>query len=201
MTEQATIDVKLTDADVAYVRANFFTLDELVAGRPESTDLVRDRIEKGLLPRASYVLADGSEWFPADYFALLDQSGSIDALPGRFAERIRAAGGTTEDVESAWAFYLSGGYAWCLLEPTPENMMRKAQLIESIERLLDDPQPAVAEWRAELRRSVWSLDAIERPFSPDFDRSDRWETAPTRDRFIELPRRRYPEVFALPGAD
>lgn len=46
-----------------------------------------------LLPRPSYVLDDGSEMFPADYFRLADDAGGPAALPEHFAERLRAAGG------------------------------------------------------------------------------------------------------------
>jgi hypothetical protein len=38
-------------------------------------------IDDDLLPRPSYVLDDGSEMFPADYFRLADDAGGPAALP------------------------------------------------------------------------------------------------------------------------
>jgi hypothetical protein len=58
----------LTRADVDYIRANYFTLEELCASRKESPDEVSPLIRAGRLPRPAYVLDDGREMFPADYF-------------------------------------------------------------------------------------------------------------------------------------
>jgi hypothetical protein len=41
---------------------------------------VRSWIDDGLLPRPSYVLDDGTEMFPRDYFRLADEAGGIEPL-------------------------------------------------------------------------------------------------------------------------
>jgi hypothetical protein len=51
-------------------------------------------------------------------------------------------------------------------------------------------------WREQLREQVDELDAIERDFSPDYDRGDRFAQLPSRDRLIIAARQRYPDVFA-----
>ena len=77
----------LTDADVEYIRANFVPLDELCATRGQSADRVRALIAAGSLPAASYVLEDGTEMVPAEYFELIDEAGGEGALRGLFARR------------------------------------------------------------------------------------------------------------------
>src|ERR671935_864746 len=91
----------LSEADVAYVRSNYFTLEELCGGRETGPDEVRELIASGTLPAPSYVLPDGTEMFPADYFVLVDQAGGPEALrrefdrrhPCRLRESGRARGG------------------------------------------------------------------------------------------------------------
>jgi hypothetical protein len=68
--------------------------------------------------------------------------------------------------------------------------------MESIGQLLDQPRPDDPAWRDELRDQVDELDALEREFSPDFDRSERFEQPPSRDRLIAAAHRRFPTVFA-----
>ena len=182
-------------ADVAYIKQNFFTLEELCAGRDESAPEVRTLIEAERIPRPAYTLDDGSEWFPAGYFDLLDRSGGVEHLHDEFTKRILAAGGTSADVESGWRSYMAGGFFWCLLDASPENMMLKERCSTAIEALLEDPHPHDAAWRAQLRREVWTLDSIERQFAPFYDRSGRLGAAPSRDRLIEQPRRLYRDVF------
>jgi len=186
-------------ADVAYVKENFFALEELCAGRSESPVDVRVLIEAERLPRPAYTLDDGSEWFPAGYFDLLDRSGGLQQQRDAFRTRILAAGGTSEDDESGWLSYLAGEFFWCLLDASPENMMVKERSCTAIESLLADPHPDQAAWQARLRREVWILDSIERPFAPYYDRGGRLGAAPSRDRLIEEPRRLHPEVFEAPS--
>jgi len=62
------------------------------------------------------------------------------------------------------------------------------------------PRPRNAEWRQELREQVDELDALERDFAPDFDRSDEHDRPPTRDLLIESAREHYADVFADPEA-
>jgi hypothetical protein len=190
--------VKFTAADLAYIRANYVTLDELCAGRAETPAEMLRLIGDELLPRPSYVLDDGSKMFPADYFRLADDAGGPAALPQHFAERLRAAGGG--DVESEWQGYLSGLYGVCLRDVTPETIARKAYLVSSLCELLTLARPADPEWRERLRAEVDELDELEREFSPDYDRNEeRFGCKPTRDLLITAARERYPEAF-LPEA-
>jgi hypothetical protein len=178
----------MTAADVAYVRANYLTLDEACAERSETPDEVRQAIVRGELPQPSYVLPDGTEMVPADYFDLAD-AGRQD-----FARRFLAAGGAAAGLEEEWQGYLSGAYGVCLKEQSPENIVRKDRLVRTIEQLLEAPRPQDPEWSDELRTSVDELDLLERPFAPDYDRA-RWGPS-TRDRCITAARERFPEVFA-----
>ena len=58
-------------------------------------------------------------------------------------------------------------------------------------------RPAQDDWRRRLRDEVEELDALERQFTPDYDRDEaRFGRKPTRDLLINAARERYPEVFA-----
>ena len=182
----------MTAADIAYVRANYRTLEEACAERSETFDEVRKLIAEARLPQPSYVLPDGTEMVPADYFDLAD-AGRQD-----FARRFLEAGGAPSDLEEEWQGYLSGAYGVCLKVQSPENIVRKDQLVRAIERRLERPSPADPEWRDQLRTSVEELDLLERPFAPDYDRA-RWGPS-SRDRCVTAPRERFPEVFARAAA-
>jgi hypothetical protein len=188
-------EMALSEADVAYVRSNYFTLEELCGGREAGPDEVRELIASGSLPAPSYVLPDGTEMFPADYFVLVDQAGGPDALRREFERRHRAACGNPDELEEDWCGYMDGTYGICLRQLAPETIVRKTQLVDSLTALLAEPQPDDAEWRAQVRREVWELDAIEREFSPDYDRSDRFERLPSRDLLVTAARERFPELF------
>jgi Family of unknown function (DUF6058) len=177
----------MTDADIVYVRANYLSLEEACAGRRETPDEVRRLIAEGRLPHPSYILPDGTEMVPADYFVL------ADAGREEFERRYLAAGGNPAEVDAEWRFYLTGDYGVCLREQTPENFVRKDRLVTQIDRLLGDPRPSDSDWRAELRGSVDELDALERPFAPEYDRA-RWGPS-SRDRCITTAREHFPEVF------
>jgi hypothetical protein len=164
------VEPSLTQADVEYIRENFVPLNELCAAHGQSADRVRALIAAGSLPAASYVLEDGTEMVPAEYFELVDEVGS------------------------EWEGYLSGAYGVCLKHVTPENIARKSALVAGIEGLLAAPQPEDADWRTSLRTSVDELDELERPFAPAYDRA-RWGPS-SRDRCITAARERYPEVFS-----
>jgi hypothetical protein len=182
----------MTAADLAYVRANYLTVDEACAGRAETPDEVRALIAERRLPQPSYVLPDGTEMVPGDYFAIAD-AGRQD-----FARRFLDAGGSAAALEEEWHGYLSGAYGVCLKEQSPENIVRKDHLVRAIEGLLDEPKPADPGWRDQLRRSVDELDQLERPFAPAYDRA-RWGPS-SRDRCITASRERFPEVFARAAA-
>jgi hypothetical protein len=189
----------LAAADVAYVRAGFVALDQLCAEHGRDEQATRASIAQGQLPAASYVLADGTEMVPSDYFALADEAGGVDRLHDAFVDRYSAAADVempqlaTADEE--WDAYLSGLYGVCLKHVTPETIVRKSALVAELELLLAAPQPESAEWEADLRRRVDELDALERPFAPAYDRQ-RFGGPSSRDRLITAPRKSYPAVFA-----
>jgi hypothetical protein len=187
--------VRLTAADIAYIRADYVTLDELCAERDEEPADVRRLIAEGVLPRPSYVLQDGSEMFPSDYFRLVDDAGGPAALRAHFADRLRAAGG--DDLASDWQAYLAGIYGVCLRDVTPETIVRKARLVSSLCELLVLARPADPEWRERLRAEVDELDELEREFSPDYDRNEaRVGSKPTPDLLVTAARERYPDAFS-----
>jgi hypothetical protein len=74
---------EFTADDVDYIKADYMTLDELCANRPETPGTIHKRIAARRLPRPSY----GTEMFPADYFRLVDDPGGVHALPEHFAVR------------------------------------------------------------------------------------------------------------------
>lgn len=189
----------LSEADVRYIRANFRSLEEACAGRQETPDDVRALVADGRLPRPTYVLDDGTEMVPPDYFALADAAGGADGVRGWFAGAyLRAAerlGGLAREneVEEEWEAYLSGEYGACLREVTPETIVRKDRLMTEIERLLAEPHADDASWCERLRTRVDELDTLEREFAAH-DR-ERWG-AVSRDRLISAARERYPAAFA-----
>jgi hypothetical protein len=190
---------KFTEADLAYIDANYLTLEGLCADRAESAAEVEALIAERRLPRPSYVLDDGTGMFPADFFRLVDEAGGVDELPEQFAARHREAtrmhADRTDELAQDWEEYLNGTYGICLLKVTPEAIVRKTALVSSLAELLTLPRPRNAEWRRALREQVEELDAIEREFAPDYDRSDDLDRPPTRDLLIEAARVRYPDVF------
>jgi Family of unknown function (DUF6058) len=185
--------VRMTPADVAYVRSGYVTLHDLCAHRAETPDEISGSIAARALPRASYVLEDGTEMFPEDYFALADAAGGIQHVREHFRRRFLDAGGNEAGLEEEWESYLSGDYGVCLRRVTPEHIVRKDWLVREIETLLDAPAPAEPGWRGRLRSSVDELDALERPFAPQYDRA-RWGPS-SRDRCVTAARVRFPEVF------
>jgi hypothetical protein len=159
---------RLAALDEAYIRAEFVVLDDLAAHRPGGAPAVRRDIAAGRLPQPAYRLDDGADMVPADYFALVDEAGSVAALSEWFRaryEKARASSACEEPAEEVWQDYLSGGYFVCLRSATPENIVLKADCIIEIDRLLADPAPASSPWLGRLRDAVERLSAIERPGS------------------------------------
>jgi hypothetical protein len=189
----------LTDADRDYVLASFVPLSDLVGEREESAEQIRDLIEDGRLPRPSYVLDDGTEMVPADYFRLVDEAGGVEALRDSFLARYREAAAaetaTLDDADTEWRSYLSGEYGVCLRSVTPETIARKSALVGAIEGLLSKRRPDDPRWGEDLRRAVEELDALERPFAPHFDRI-RFGGPSSRERLITAVHAEYPEIFA-----
>jgi uncharacterized protein DUF6058 len=186
------MEARMTAADVAYVEANYLSFEEACAGRPEALEEVRAVVAAGQLPQPSYVLPDGTEMVPADYFEI------ADAGRDEFEREFLAAGGSPDEVDAEWDGYLSGAYGVCLKEQTPANIVRKEALVKAIGGLLASPEPGDSGWRSRLRTAVDELDELERPFAPEYDRA-RWGPS-SRDRCITAPRERYPEVFAPAAA-
>lgn len=190
---------RLTDADAAYLRYNYVTLAELCVERPETPEQVERLIEQGLLPRPSYVLEDGTGYFPRDYFRLADEAGGPTELRASFVSRwhaARRAAQAPDELEQDWEVYLAGVWGVCLRDVTPETIVRKNDLVSSICELLILARPNSPDWREALQAQVDELDALERQFTPDYDRGDAQERPPTRDLLIATARERYPEVFA-----
>jgi hypothetical protein len=194
----ATGTAAFTDADVVYLRSTFATLDDICAGRPETPAEVRVLIVERRLPRPSYVLEDGTEFVPRDYFALADAAGGVDRLRDEYERRYRATlrrHGLSFDAdlfERRWEQYLDGISGMCMREVTPETIIRKRMLIDAIEGLLADPRTEDDRWAAGLRSNVDELDSIEKEFAPDYDRA---RFVPTRDTYIRDVRARYPELW------
>jgi len=192
----ATLDRVTEPDDLAYVRANYATLAEICAAGKRSLVDARSLIGRRRVPGPSYVLADGTEMFPWDLFALLDETGDPEAVHAAFAQRMRAgsiAQGvpcTAEDLDRDWQEYVAGTYGICLKLVSPESIARKARLLRDIDRLCAEPEPDAPEWRRALQVAVDELDALERPFAR-FDRI-RFGRPCTRDTHIDAVRRRFP---------
>ena len=127
--------ITFSPGDIAYVEANFIVLNERPPG-----------------PGPSYIFGDGREFYPADY-----QEHEVDER--RFKARMineMQKHGMALDVESEWHAYLAGLYGVCLRHATPENIVRKEQLLARIDSLLSD-----------LNAAVDALDSLEREFAPD----------------------------------
>jgi uncharacterized protein DUF6058 len=188
-----------TEADLEYLRKEFRTLHEICARRPETPDEVRRLIAERRLPEPPYVLDDGTELVPPDYFALADAGGGVDGIRHEFERRYRAGlerYGIPFDrtlLEERWEGYLDGTFAICMRDVTPETVIRKRQLIAEIEGLTAEPRPGDETWRSSLRDAVDELDALEKPFAPDYDRA---QFTPTRDTYIRDVREAYPAAWA-----
>jgi Family of unknown function (DUF6058) len=195
--------MEYTAADLEYVASEYVPLAEVCADRPESVEEVQLLIEDGRLPKPSYLLGDGTGMVPRDYFRLVDEAGGPAALRDEFERRhaaaCRAEGADPGELQADWEGYISGIYGVCLREVSPETIIRKTVLVDSLTQLLAEPRPESADWRHRLREEVDELDELERPFAPDYDRNlERFGRPPTRDLLIEASRERYPEVFERP---
>jgi Family of unknown function (DUF6058) len=183
-TPDAQLPASATE-DIAYVRAAFVPMD----------DAVRPLVERGLLPRATYVLPDGTPMVPADHAELLKEAGGDpDAIAACFAERIVAAGAPTDEVDDEYRAWLSGEYGACLYDTSPESIRAKGGLMDTISALLVRPAPESSRWRTTLRFAVDALDALERPFAA-YDR-ERFGGPVSRDRLVTATRERFAELWS-----
>jgi Family of unknown function (DUF6058) len=189
------MDDVLSQADRDYIAENFVTLAAACQTAGVGLDEARSLIEAGKLPEPSYLLDESIEIVPPDYFRLLADAGSIDQLKIHFFARYDAAGGVEREREESWDGYIRGVYGVCLRSVTPETIVAKNRLVDELEHLLAEPRPEAKRWIERLRAAVEALDALERDFSPDYDRRHRFAGPPTRDRLIRSARERYPQVF------
>lgn len=163
-----------TEDDVAYIEEHFISLESQAPGRPA----------------ASYALDDGREFYPKDYFEL---EADETAFKERLALEARAQGIAPLDAGEEWEAYIAGIYGICLRSATPENIARKAALLQHIEALTGAPDEEDPAWIRALKDAVDALDALERPFSPHYDRR-RFGRPPTRDSHIAAVRARFPQI-------
>ncbi|MFZ4157969.1 DUF6058 family natural product biosynthesis protein [Streptomyces griseoincarnatus] len=174
-------DHPMTDADDAYVTAQFVTLEELCAVRGRDADAVRRLMLDGRLPLPGYLRSDGAEMVPADLFALADEAGGVDLLEAWFtAHWADPVAGKAE-----WDAYLSGQYV-CLHAVTPATIRRKDELTAAIGAAIDDPDAPAAH----LHALVDELDALEPAFTA-YDRL-RFGGPTSRDTCIDAIRARFP---------
>lgn len=206
MTQPDPLPPSLSATDLVYVRGRYRTLDQLAAGRPTpSLAEAEEWVARSLLPQPTYVLPEGIPVFPPDLLALVDDAGSIEALPTHFAARVRAALEAADATMSPddldrhgaehWDGYLSGQYGVCLWNVAPEAMVRKETLIATIADLLADPSDSVAR-KPMLAAAVDELDALLRPFT-DYDRQ-RWGGT-SRDTYVSEVRRTHLDGMKVSG--
>ncbi|MFD7918391.1 DUF6058 family natural product biosynthesis protein [Streptomyces sp. NPDC059740] len=186
-------DHRMTDADDAYVSAQFVPLDELCATHGRDTDEVRRLMLDRLLPLPGYLRSDGAEMVPADLFALADEAGGTERLQKWFtAHWADPAAGAAE-----WDAYLSGRYV-CLHSVTPATIRRKDHLTAAITAAPDAPDAGTARWREHLHLLIDELDALEPAFT-DYDRL-RFDGPTSRDSCITAMRAHFPRHPAPEGA-
>lgn len=182
--------ISLTQADLAYIEANFTTLTVLCNAASENIARIGAEIRSGTRPAASYVLADGREFFPPDYLQLETDRERFET---RLLNESRVQRIVPLDPQETWTAYLSGAYGVCLCSATLEHIVQKAALLQRIEALTVAPKEQDPRWLADLARAVDALDDLERPFSPNYDRN-RFGKPPTRDSHINAVRLRYPAI-------
>jgi hypothetical protein len=177
--------------DVEYITANFRRLAELCHAWGESESETLAGIERGLLPRPTYVLANNLEFYPDDYF-VFPREAAERRRKGDFIARLKSAllAGkiALEDAnaERAWGDYISGAYGMCLRIVIPETIARKTCLISAIERALARPQLEDDGWINAVRKDVNALDALLRPFT-ELDRA-RAGAPLSRDQYVDAVR-------------
>jgi hypothetical protein len=112
---------------------------------------------------------------PESYLDLVDEAGGIDALrehvEGRYAIAADTFGAVAgpDEMDEAWEDFLAGEWMRRLLEPTPENVIREARLIDAVEHLLAAPQPDDWRWANRLEARADHLRALTRPGSSGHD--------------------------------
>ncbi|KOV90625.1 MULTISPECIES: DUF6058 family natural product biosynthesis protein [unclassified Streptomyces] len=178
-------DHPMTDADDAYVSAQFIALEDLCAVHGRETDEVRRLMLEQRLPLPGYLRSDGAEMVPADLFALADEAGGVDLLEAWFTAHW--ADPVTGKAE--WNAYLSGQYV-CLHSVTPATIQRKDHLTTAIAAAANELDAGSARSAERLHALVDELDALEPAFT-SYDRL-RFGGPTSRDTCIDAIRARFP---------
>ncbi|MFF1834782.1 DUF6058 family natural product biosynthesis protein [Streptomyces sp. NPDC058231] len=180
-------DHPMTDADDAYVSAQFIDLENLCAVHGSDSDVVRRLMLGQRLPLPAYLRSDGAEMVPVDLFALADEAGGVDQLEAWFNAR------WTDPVsgKAEWNAYLSGRYV-CLHSVTPASMQRKDYLTTAISAAANEPDAGSAQWAERLHALIDELDSLEPAFSA-YDRL-RFGGPTSRDTCIDAMRARFPRA-------
>lgn len=178
-------DHPMTDADDAYVSAQFVALEELCAAHGRDADAVRRLMLGQRLPLPGYLRSDGAEMVPADLFALADGAGGVELLEAWFtAHWVDPVTGKAE-----WNAYLSGQYV-CLHSVTPAAIQRKSYLTTAIGAAANEPDAGSAQWSERLHALVDELDTLGPAFTA-YDRL-RFGGPTSRDTCIDAMRARFP---------
>ncbi|MET8924914.1 DUF6058 family natural product biosynthesis protein [Streptomyces sp. NPDC003509] len=183
-------DHPMTEADDAYVSAQFVVLEELCAIHDRDAEEVRRLMLEGFLPLPGYLRSDGGEMVPADLFALADEVGGTDGLEAWFTAHWAdpVAGG------EEWKAYLGGRYV-CLHSVTPSTIRRKDELTAAIAAAPDARDAGSPQWSAHLHLLIDELDRLEPEFT-GYDRL-RFGGPTSRDICIDAMRARFPRPAGL----
>ncbi|WP_344534871.1 DUF6058 family natural product biosynthesis protein [Streptomyces albiaxialis] len=178
-------DHPMTDADDAYVSAQYAVLEDLCAEHGRDADAVRELMLGHRLPLPGYLRSDGAEMVPADLFALAEEAGGVERLEAWFtAHWADPAAGKAE-----WNAYLSGRYV-CLRSVTPAAIRRKDHLTAAIGAAVDEADAGSARRLERLHALVDELDALVPEFT-GYDRL-RFGGPTSRDTCVDAPRARFP---------
>ncbi|MDF6018172.1 DUF6058 family natural product biosynthesis protein [Streptomyces sp. JH34] len=183
-------DHPMTDADDAYVSAQFVVLEDLCAARGRDADEVRRLMLGRLLPLPGYLRSDGAEMVPADLFALSDEAGGTDGLETWFTAHWADPTVGREE----WHAYLDGQYV-CLHSVSPATILRKDALTAAITAAPDERDAGSPRWSARLHRMIDELDVLEPAFTA-YDRL-RLDGPTSRDTCIVAMRARFPRQAVL----
>jgi hypothetical protein len=192
----------LSPQDEAYIRNEFYTLDELCLGRAETTGQCRSKIRASQLPLPAYLI-HSVEYYPSDFFLFADSVDPAKGLQATFFERFhRIAGAYGEQplelqLIEEFEGYLSGEYAVCLKMVTPETIFLKGFAMAQIDKLLAKANPTDSKWAFELRSWVSRLDGLERQFAPCD--AARFGSVSSRVRYVDRAQQSFPEVFGWSG--
>jgi Family of unknown function (DUF6058) len=180
------VPIARSEKDIAYVQQDFVPLQALLIQRRLTAEQLARWQADGLFPRPTYLLQDGTGYYPKDVFTLLDDAQQVELVPAHFRQRFEATPGHTHfSAHTEWTAYLTGRYGACLKSAIPENIVHKELLVKHIQTLLQEAQPLRQSWKDALFAAIGQLDTLERPFA-DCDRELYGGTV-SRDRYITIP--------------